>query len=267
MKRIVFIYIIFAVIDISAINGFSQTKTNRRPAKVTAAATPKPKASSNVEPEKIPAKRNERPNSKPAAEVRTDDLVPSFIYEFTRPGFTYSKISIAHDDTGKGTITFEKKDLDESFTDPLTVSAATLEQINNALDELNFFDSSENYQYEKDYSHLGTSKFTFIRNGRERSTEFNWTDNKAAKVLADVYRKLSNQYTWEFEINVSRENQPLLSPGIISVLDSYLKRNEIADPKQMIPFLKELHEDDRLPLMSRNHIERLIEQIEKAKNK
>ncbi len=187
------------------------------------------------------------------------------MYEFTRPGFSYSKITIEHDDDGIGTITFEKKDLDESFTDPIKVSPATIEKINTALDELNYFDSGETYQYEKDYSHLGTSKFTFIRGDKKRSTEFNWTDNKAAKVLADTYRKLSNQYTWEFEINVSRENQPLQSPGIIGTLDSYLRRDEIADPRQMIPFLKELHEDDRLPLMSRNHVERLIKQIEKAK--
>ena len=266
MKRLAFIFIIFAVIDISASISFSQTKTNRRRTKAKTTATPKPKAA--PEPEKTPAKRNERPNSEaPVSNIKADTFNPTFIYEFTRPGFTYAKISIAHDDKGKGTITFEKHDLDESVTDPVAISPATLEQITTALDELDFFDSSENYQYEKDYSHLGTSKFTFIRGDKKRSTQFNWTDNKAARTLADIYRKLANQYTWEFEINVSRENQPLQSPGIIAVLDSYLKRNEIADPNQMLPFLKDLHEDDRLPLMSRNHIERLIKQIEKAKDR
>ncbi len=266
MKRIAFIFIIFAVIDISASVAFSQTKTNRRRTNTKAAATPNPKPTS--EPEKIPAKRNQRPGSETSvSKTNAATSVPTFFYEFTRPGFTYSKISIEHDDNGKGSITFEKKDLDESISDPIAISSATLEQITAALDELNFFDSAENYQYEKDYSHLGTSKFTFIRGDKKRSTEFNWTDNKAAKTLADIYRKLTNQYTWEFEINVSRENQPLQSPGIIAVLDSYLRRNEIADPNQMLPFLKDLHEDDRLPLMSRNHIDRLIKRIEKAKDR
>ncbi len=265
MKRFAFIFTILTLIAVSAYIVFSQTKRNQRTTKVEVVPTQTPKPT--PEPERTPTKRNNRPGSEGIVpETKSSSFVPKFTYEFTRPGFIYSKITITHDDKGQGTITFEKKDLDESFTDPIKVSPATIEQINTALDELDFFNSNENYQYEKDYSHLGTAKFTFLRGDKKRSTQFNWTDNKAAKIIADIYRKLSNQYTWQFEINVSRENQPLQSPSIIDTLDSYLRRNEIADPRQMIPFLKELHEDDRLPLMSRNHVDRLIKQIEKIKD-
>lgn len=266
MKRsAIFLSVLCVILAFSAVTVLSQRKTNRRlekkPAQtVTARSTPQPEK----EPEK---KRNSRPDEtrESVSADAAEGTAPDFIYEFTRPGFVYSKIRIVHDDAGKGTIEFEKKELDETFTDPLRVSQKTLTRINELLGELDFFNSAENYQYEKDYSHLGTARFTFIRGEKERTAEFNWTTNAAAKELADIYRGLSTQYVWQFEVNVSRENQPLQSPSLIDALDGYIRRKEIADPEQMLPFLKELYNDDRLPLMARNHLDRLIKQIEKAK--
>lgn len=269
MKRsAIYFSVICIILAFSAATALPQRKTNRRTAKK--AETAKASAKETPQPEKIPEKkRNSRPDTAPklpASDMAEQVADPHFIYEFTRPGFVYSNIKIAHNDAGKGTIAFEKKDLEETFTDPLVVSQKTLARINELLDELDFFNSSENYQYEKDYSHLGTARFTFIRGGKERTAEYNWTTNKAAKELADIYRGLSNQYIWQFEMNVSRENQPLHSPSLVDVLDGYIRRKEIADPEQMLPYLKELYYDDGLPLMSRNHLDRLIKQIEKAKN-
>jgi hypothetical protein len=68
-----------------------------------------------------------------------------------------------------------------------------------------------------------------------------------------------------FDMNVSRVNQPLESPKLMDVLDGYIKRNEVSDATQLLPFLKELGDDERIPLIARNHATRLIKQIEKEK--
>jgi len=267
MKRsAIWLAVFCVVIALCAGTAFSQRKTNRRTSKKNETA----KAAPTKTPPQPAKKRNSRPDL-PEESAETDAALqitdPHFIYEFTRPNFVYSNVKIVHNDAGKGTITFEKKDIEETFTDPLRVSQRTLARINELLDELDFFNSTEDYQYEKDYSHLGTARLTFIRGEQERTAEYNWTTNKVARELADIYRNLSNQYIWKFEMTVSRENQPLQSPNLINALDSYLHRKEIADPEQMLPFLKELYNDDRLPLMSRNHLDRLIKQIEKTKEK
>ncbi len=267
MKRsATFLSVLCVILAFSAVTALSQRKTNRRPSKKTEAA--KTSLKKTPQPLNGDKKRNARPDA-PEQIAAADDngrvTDPHFIYEFTRPGFVYSSIKIIHNEAGNGTISFEKKELEEVFTDPLEVSQKTLARINELLDELDYFNSTEDYQYEKDYSHLGTARFTFIRGDKERTAEYNWTTNKAARELAEIYRGLSNQYIWQFEMNVSRENQPLQSPSLVDVLDGYIRRKEIADPEQMLPFLKELYNDDRLPLMSRNHLDRLIKQIEKAK--
>jgi len=206
--------------------------------------------------------RNSSPNSRP---VSANEVKPVYFYEFSQPNFVISQIFIEHDENGKGKITFLKKDFSEAVSDPIQLSPTALERIKAVWQVLNFLDSTENYQYEKDYSHLGNMKFTLRKDGRERTAKFNYTVNKDAKILADEYRKIGQQYVWVFDINVARENQPLEAPRLLDALDSLVKRDEISDAPQMIPFLRELSNDERLPLIARNHATRLIKMIEKKK--
>jgi hypothetical protein len=222
-----------------------------------------------------PTKKNHRTSENTTetakAKKNVDARTPVYFYEFSRPEFPTSRVTIEHDENGRGKISFLKKDFDEAITDPIELSAATLEKVKTFWQALNFLESDENYQFEKDYSHLGIVKIRMKKDGRERIAEFNWTTNKDAKGLMDEYRKIGNQYIWMFDINVSRENQPLESPRMMNSLDSMLRRNEISDANQMIPFLKELENDERIPLISRNHANRLVtiiqKQIEKERNK
>jgi hypothetical protein len=234
----------------------------------TKAEGPKP-----AEPQPDPiAKRNNRPseetpkkqsqNEQANAQTKPD---PLYSYEFTQPDFLTSRILIEHDEQGKGTIAFERRGNSETFTEPISVSESVLAKLNAAFTELNFLDSTEDYQHEKDFSHMGNSKITLTRGQKTRSVTLNYTLNKSAKVLMDEYRKISNQALWIFDITVARESQPLDGPSQMDALDGLLRRGEIADPKQMLPFLRELSDDERLPLIARNHATRLAQQIEKAK--
>lgn len=206
-------------------------------------------------------KTNARPLPAPAADK------PVYFYEFSKAEFVISKILIEHDESGKGKITFQKKDFAAPETDPLQLSAVTLERLKTAWQNLNFLDSTENYQTVRDYSNLGTMKFSMSRDGRDRSATFNWTENKDAKTLADEYRKIGQQFVWIFDITVARENQPLEAPRLLDSLDAMVRRSEVSDAAQMIPLLKELSNDERLPLIARNHAAKLIEKIEKTEKK
>ena len=252
-------------------------KANRKaPAKKTVAEKAEPANDTSIV---VPAKKNERPDAKGAVtQERTNkrsvansqspaDAVddPNHFYEFTQPAFVISKILIEHDENGSGKISFIKKGNEELISDPIQVSAEALERINAAFTALNFVNSTENYQYEKDFSHLGVMKFRLKDKGKDRTAIFNWTQNKDAKTLADEYRKIGNQFIWMFDISVARENQPLEAPKLLDSLDSMIRRNDISDPKQMLPFLQKMTNDERYPLIARNHAEKLVKQIEKSK--
>ena len=271
MKRFIFAVLISTLISSLAISFFAQTK---KPVKknIRTAATPTPEVSptSMPTPETQPinkqVKKNERPtNGNSTNQVTPSKDAPNYFYEFSQPAFVVSKVLIEHDENGKGKISFMKSISDEVITDPIQLSPAALEKINSALTALDFMNSTDSYQYEKDYSHLGNIKIKVVKDGRTRETKFNWTLNKEAKVLADEYRKIGNQYIWMFDINLARTNQPLESPKLMDLMDSYIRRNEVSDAVQLIPFLKELGDDERIPLIARNHATRLVKQIENDK--
>lgn len=243
------------------------TTTTKKPVVVTPAPTPN---SSPVEPivDKPEPKKNERPAASNGA--KTDAIAqvagePAYFYQFEQPNFDISKIVIEHDEAGKGTITFTKRMFNETETDPLQVSSAAMDRINAIYTALNFMESSENYQYEKDYSHLGTMTFRLKRGTTKKTVVFNYTTNKDARALADEYRRLGNQFIWIFDITVARQNQPLESPRLLDALDNLIRRNEISDPVQMIPLLNDLANDERIPLIARNHAGKLVVRIEKGK--
>jgi len=253
-----------------AFAGFGAAQTGKRN---TLPATPKPVATPQpVVPEPTPtptAKRNERPQNIDGM-GKTSSLPtakPNYIYEFDQPNFTVSHVTIEHDESGRGKITFMKRGLDEPDSDPLTLTQVTMDKIKAALTAMSFLDSTETYQTVRDYSHMGNITFTYRKDGRERTVKYNWTDNKDAKALMDEYRRISNQYVWQYDVAIARENQPLNAPTLMDELDSLLRRNEISDPPQMLPMLKELSNDERIPLIARNHAKRLVEMIDKEKKK
>ena len=244
-------------------------KKNARP--VT--RTPSPEAtqtseSGEIPPEKVPQKKNARAET-PVKMLGKDDTEIAeskdyYRYEFSQPDFLIKKVIIEHDENGRGKITFEEKNFDESVTENVQLSPASLEKIKKLYEALNFLDSTENYQSTvRNYPHLGTKKILHKNGEKERNAEFNWTENADAKALGDEYARIGYQMVWESDIKVARENQPLQTPGLVEVLDSYLQRGEISDPPQMLPFLKELSNDERLPLLARNHVLRLIKNIER----
>lgn len=276
MKKLTLFLLIFSAV--TAVSAQTTNKKNVRSVVKTPAATdsapapvetPEPE---NIPSEKLPQKKNARrePAAKSPADdnLKIEDSKTYYRYEFTQPDFLIKKMIIEHDENGRGKITFTEKNFDEAVTDNIRLSAASLAKLNKLFDALNFLDSTENYQSTiRNYPHLGTQKIDFKNDAKERKVEFNWSENANAKALADEYEKIGYQLVWESDIKAARENQPLQTPGLVDVLDSYLKQGEISDPLQMLPFLKELSNDERLPLLARNHILRLMKEIQKKADK
>lgn len=214
-----------------------QTKHNKRPNQATASATPV--ASNNS----------------------TDPV--KYTYEFTQPKFYVKHITLEHDANGRGTVTFERLNEDVSVSEPIELSSAALARINAAWQALQFLDSTADYQADKQFPHLGTMRIGMERGDRKRVAEFNWTNNNNAETLVNEYRKVADQAILIFDISIARQNQPLNAPKLMEAMESLLNRNALSDPQQLLPLLKELSTDERVPLIARNHALRLIKKIQK----
>jgi len=213
-----------------------------------------------------PAKQNAR---EPAArEVtptakgeRADDA--TYSYEFQKSDFFIRHIYIKHDAGGRGEISFERQGDLEPIVEPLALSENARSRITALWEALRFLDSNADYQSERQFPHLGMMRLTMKRGTRERTAEFNWTNDPNAKALADEYRRAGNQAIFVFDIEVARQNQPLDSPKLMDLLDKYVSSNQLSDAQQLVPLLRELSTDERLPLMARNHAGRILKKLEK----
>jgi hypothetical protein len=79
----------------------------------------------------------------------------------------------------------------------------------------------------------------------------------------DEYRRAADQAILVFDISIARQNQPLEAPKLMDQLDTMLKRNALSDPHQLVPLLRDLSTDERIPLMARNQAGRILKKIEK----
>jgi len=211
-------------------------------------------------------KRNDRPvpetlSPRPAKGTEAD--ATHYGWESSQPAFVVRHIVIEHDSLGRGKVTFERKNEEVAISEPFELSQHALTRINNLWAALRFLDSEENYQASRNFAHLGTYKLQLDDGKRKRTTEFNWSNNDDAWNLAQEYRHVADQAILIFDINVARENQPLNTPGLLNQLESMFKRNELSDPKQLVPLLRELRTDEHIPLIARNQADRLLKKIEK----
>ena len=272
IKAIILVSVAVTVMFVADLS--AQTKKKKTTPKAVSVTATKEESKPEPAPVDLGTKRNERPNgngtNNPTQLTQDSPTVQPdlfYKYEFTQPEFITNRILIEHDDKGIGKFSFTRRGNDELITDPLQISAPAMERLKAAYTALNFHDSTETYQYEKDFSHLGIVKIGMTKGGRERAATFSYTLNKNAKALADEYRKIGNQALWIFDIKLARDNQPLDSPSQMNALESMLKRDEISDPSQLLSFLSELSDDERLPLLARNHATRIARQIEKKISK
>lgn len=211
-------------------------------------------------------KRNDRPFSSVSSATaarQTDNDATHYAWEFAQPEFVVRHIVIEHDGLGHGQVTFERKNEEEAITETIELSAEAFTRIQNLWAALRFLDSNEDYQTERSFAHLGTYKLRMDDGKRKRTAEFNWSHNSDAWELAQEYRRVADQAILIFDITVARENQPLNTPGLLNQMESLYNRKGLSDPKQLVPLLKDLRTDEHIPLIARNHAERLLKKIDK----
>jgi hypothetical protein len=211
-------------------------------------------------------KRNDRPQEQPSpTQPPRDDKKPPdptrYSYEFGQPKFFIRHILIEHDALGRGQITFERQGEEVPIVEPVELSSGALGRILGLWNELRFLDSDENYQASKQFPHLGTYHLRMDDGRRKRTAEFNWSNNKQAWGLATEYRRMSDQAILVFDLTLAREMQPLNTPQLMKQMETLLVRDGLSDPRQLIPLLKELRTDEHIPLIARNHADRLLKKI------
>ncbi len=213
-------------------------------------------------------KRNDRPQETGSTPQRREENKKPpdptrYSWEFTKAEFLVSHILIEHDASGRGKITFEHRGEATPIVEPIELSISALGRVLGLWGDLRFLESNESYQAAKNFAHLGTYHLQMDDGQRKRTAEFNWSNNKQAWALTNEYRRVSDQAILVFDIKLAREMQPLNAPELMNLMEMYLTRDGLSDPYQLVPLLRDLRTDEHIPLIARNHADRLLKKIEK----
>lgn len=206
-------------------------------------------------------------SSSPSPATQPDPEAPLYTYDFKQPGSSLVRLKIEHDAAGRGRVEFERVSDTELLVEPLQLSPAARARVVALWEALGFLGAGASYQSERQYPHLGTTRLAVKHGGRERVTEFNYTLDRDASALAAEYRRAGEQALLVFEISVALENQPLEMPKLLHRLERMIEGHYLSDPQQLVPLVRDLSTDERVPLIGRNHAERLLKKIEKLKKK
>lgn len=191
--------------------------------------------------------------------------VAFYRYYFENDRFTVPMQEVLLDGHGHGQYRYKRKDMTDEIALKFEIAPRLLGEIQSLFEQLAFLTSTEDYQHKKDFSHLGTMTLTMSQGGKERTARFNYTDNQQINQLIQIFRGLATQEARLFEIETIRASDPISTPAQLRMLESELKSRNIADPHRFDSLLKDLRQDESVPLIARNHAERLLQTIAKMK--
>ena len=176
-------------------------------------------------------------------------------------------IEIDLNSNGSGELRFTRGASDEVLDCKVKLLLATVSRIRTLFKVTGFLGSHDEYQAEKDFSHLGWVTLGEKQGARGRTTRFNYTKNAEMIELADIFRGIATQEISLFDIENAERYQPLDLPKQLETLENDLRLARIAEPERLLAALTEIAADDIQPLIARNQAKRIVDQIRKGNYK
>ncbi|HJQ26127.1 MAG TPA: hypothetical protein VKA60_19570 [Blastocatellia bacterium] len=188
-------------------------------------------------------------------------------YKFENKRFYVPMMEIDLATDGRGEVRFQRGESDDVLDHKFKLQPATLARIRQLLEVTRFVESTDEYQADKDFSHLGWVTLVARQGGRERKVRFNYTQNLDIKELADIFRGIATEEIHLFDIETSEQFQPLELPRLLDAIENDLKLQRITEPERLLAKLQEIANNPTQPLIAQNHARQIVTNINKGKYK
>ena len=188
-------------------------------------------------------------------------------YRFENKLFTIPNIELDIEPSGATLLKFTQTDVEGPLERKFTLMPKTLARCAQLLEKLRFLDSSESYQSKKDFSHLGWMTLSVKQGTKEREVKVNYSFNPDFTELLNILKGITTQEIDMFSLDLALHHQPLDTPKWLEILENDLKLERISEPDRLLVDLRELVNDNTLPLIARNQASKIAAGIEKGKFK
>jgi hypothetical protein len=153
----------------------------------------------------------------------------------------YLALSVSSDGSGS----YEGRPLsDPARPRALKLSLATTQKMFALASELNNFRDAE-LNSRKKVANLGLKTFTYESGGRKNEARFNFTQQKQARDLVDIFEKVASAEEAVDSLEYAIKYDPLSLPQELLSIQVALRNDDLAEPELMIPSLEQISSNPR----------------------
>jgi len=201
--------------------------------------------------------------SRPAAIFPQGAGVPAkLIYSRTFKGSSPEYIAINVDAGGSGT--YEGRKLDESQAQgprPFQLSSGTTERIFALAGQLHDFQGIELESHKK-VANLGEKTFTYQQGGALNRVVFNYTENRTARDLVDVFESIGTVEQHIAALEFEMRYDPLNLSQELLQIQAELKEKTLTDPQMLVPTLEKITHGARFLHLAQSRAQEIMDQVQ-----
>jgi len=180
-------------------------------------------------------------------------------YTKTLKGSVPEFLQVTVDANGDGS--YEGRKLDEASNPrPLRLSPATARQLFDFAAELDNFQSID-LESHKRVANLGLKTLTYQQGSQVNRVEFNYTQNRAAQELGDLFEKIAavEQHIASLEFAIKYDHLSLPHELLLVQID--LDNKALADPELMVPTLETIAKNPRFLHLAQSRAQVILQRI------
>jgi hypothetical protein len=194
----------------------------------------------------------------PAAQA--GNSLPRLTYTKIMKGSVPEYIRLTVDSTGAGT--FDGHQLSEAPNPrSLQLSPAVTRRLFDLANQLDDFRSIQ-LESRKKVANLGEKTFTYQKGARTTSVEFNYTENRAAEELTNLFEGIASVEEHIAGLEYSARFDPLGLPHQLHLAATDLHEHNLIDPQLMAPILKKIVGNNRYLHIAQVQAQDILQRIQ-----
>ncbi len=173
------------------------------------------------------------------------------VFKSSYPEYVEIKVS----DSGSGTSDIRQLD-DESHPRPMQIDASLVQTIFDLASKLHNFDGVD-LEMHRRIANLGEKTFGYERGAETHRVTFNYTLNRVAGQLLDIFEGLARQQSDLSDLDRTMHYDPLGVNDVILQIEKDLDRKLLPEPAQFLPLLDRVAADQHFIDIARERARKL----------
>lgn len=195
--------------------------------------------------------------------AQTPPAVPCVTFTKTLTGSSPEYLSLSIDSNGKGMYDSHKLG-DPAAPRPLQISAETTAQIFSLTQSLDYF-RTLNLDSHHRVAYMGQKILTYQDTREVNKVQFNYSENRSAQQLTDIFEKISNVEERITELDYAMKYDHLNLPQVLSQVQYGIDNNYFVEAALMIPTLEKISADSHYLHLAQSRAREIEQRIQKNK--